>query len=106
MVPFILASMGALGGYKLGQILTDEDYPGDTVPDEVRARLIKEHVDAHGSYCTRCGKRRYDLQIDHKIPLACDGRNSLRNLQVLCAECNQKKGTIYTPWEWLTGRTK
>jgi hypothetical protein len=104
MVPIFLAGLGALGGFKLGLILTDEDYPGDSVPDNVREQLVQEHVKMHGWFCTRCAKRRIDLQVDHKIPLAANGRNSKNNLQIICAECNQKKGATYTPWESVTGR--
>jgi 5-methylcytosine-specific restriction endonuclease McrA len=104
VVPFILAGLGAVSGYRAGLVITDEDYPGDAVPDGVREKLIKGHVEQHGWNCPRCSLRRFDLQIDHKIPLAVGGRNSKNNLQILCAECNQRKGMTYTVWESLTGR--
>ena len=34
-----------------------------------------------------------DPHIDHIVPLARGGTNDLVNLQLLCAECNQKKYT-------------
>jgi 5-methylcytosine-specific restriction endonuclease McrA len=42
--------------------------------------------------CQYCG-RSDDLTIDHIVPLASGGRNSLFNLQTLCRQCNQRKGS-------------
>ena len=39
------------------------------------------------------------FEIDHKIPLSRGGTNHARNLQLLCAECNQQKGVL-TPKEF------
>lgn len=44
-----------------------------------------------GFACADCGSTGNDLQIDHVIPLAEDGDNSLENLQLLCPVCNVKK---------------
>lgn len=104
MVPVALAIAGGIAGLKLGKALIDEDYPGQNVPDSVREEMIRGHVSIHGSVCPRCERRRADLQVDHRIPIGSGGRNSRQNLQILCAECNQKKGAQYGPWEWLTGR--
>ena len=40
--------------------------------------------------CVRCGSNR-ELEYDHVIPLALGGSNTARNLQLLCAPCNQAK---------------
>jgi len=48
-----------------------------------------------GWKCQLCGfktKTRAFLHIDHKVALARGGTNEISNLQVLCAECNLKKG--------------
>lgn len=46
--------------------------------------------------CSKCGKSFDELegqpQIDHIVPLVMGGCNDLVNLQILCDECNKKKG--------------
>lgn len=43
-----------------------------------------------------CGRKLLfeDITIDHKIPLACGGADSVENLQICCLEDNQFKGSI------------
>lgn len=45
--------------------------------------------------CLHCGRRQPDivLSVDHVIPIARGGSNSIRNIQPLCLECNKKKHT-------------
>ena len=41
--------------------------------------------------CMKCGSRE-NLEIDHVVPLARGGSNRLENLQLLCRDCNRRKG--------------
>ncbi len=41
--------------------------------------------------CVRCGSRK-NLEYDHIIPVAEGGGNSERNIELLCEDCNRKKG--------------
>lgn len=67
--------LGALGHY--------------TSADIKRIRKLQHNC------CARCGKSLKNLKahIDHIVPLAKDGTNWPRNLQLLCAGCNSSKGS-------------
>ena len=44
--------------------------------------------------CQFCGRQMQyaDATIDHIVPRSRGGRHHLKNLQLLCKECNQEKG--------------
>lgn len=41
--------------------------------------------------CIDCHSQK-ELELDHIIPLSLRGANPMRNLQLLCAPCNRRKG--------------
>lgn len=44
-----------------------------------------------GGRCIDCG-RQENLEFDHIIPFGMGGANTTRNLQLLCGDCNRRKG--------------
>lgn len=46
----------------------------------------------HGRSCQACGAK-YDLTIDHILPVSRGGRTTISNLQLLCRKCNEAKDT-------------
>lgn len=62
--------------------------PGrEPIPQEVKQRVWQRD----GGSCVECGSQK-ELEFDHVIPLAMGGSNTERNLQLLCADCNRRKG--------------
>ena len=57
-----------------------------------RDSLLSELIQRDGKKCRICGSQ-YDITIDHIVPVARGGRNTLENLQLLCRVCNSRKGT-------------
>lgn len=62
-------------------------YEGRLDPDDWK-RLCEEY----GNACASCG-REGELVIDHVLPLAKGGTNTIDNIQPLCPACNRQKGT-------------
>jgi hypothetical protein len=68
------------------------DAPAASPRREAIPRAVRRVVfERDGGRCVDCGDR-FDLQYDHVIPLALGGSSAATNLQVLCGECNRRKG--------------
>ncbi|WP_051324757.1 HNH endonuclease [Candidatus Solirubrobacter pratensis] len=68
----------------------------DTLPQQPRREVIPREVrravfERDRGRCVECGSN-FDIQYDHVIPVALGGANTVANLQLLCAPCNQTKG--------------
>jgi hypothetical protein len=68
----------------------------DQLDSKARRELISQDVKVlvwqrDKGRCVECASK-LELEFDHIIPLAMGGSNTARNLQLLCASCNRRKG--------------
>ncbi len=59
----------------------------ERIPQEVRLEVWQRDA----GRCIECGIQQ-NLEFDHIIPFAMGGSNTARNLQLLCGDCNRRKG--------------
>ena len=51
---------------------------------------FKKIVERDGNMCKECGTTE-NLTIEHKIPKGIGGKDSYKNLEILCLKCNMKR---------------
>ena len=60
---------------------------------EIKEELLR-HQNGRCAYCNqKISAQLGNFDVDHKTPLARQGRDSKQNLQALCSRCNREKGT-------------
>jgi len=68
--------------------------------DKARSNRRKALIALGGENCWRCGEVD-NLTLDHIVPRSWGGNSSIHNLQLLCFECNEEKGSTiadYRPY--------
>lgn len=55
--------------------------------------------ESYGRKCLCCG-RATKLQADHVVPVCKGGGDDISNIQPLCSQCNQRKGTKATDYRY------
>jgi hypothetical protein len=59
----------------------------ETILEEVRIAVWRRDQ----GKCARCGSRE-SLEYDHIVPVSKGGSNTVRNVELLCENCNRQKG--------------
>ncbi len=62
-------------------------YERARIPEEVRIAVWRRDQ----GRCARCGSRE-NLEYDHIVPVSRGGGNTVRNIELLCQDCNRSKG--------------
>lgn len=58
----------------------------------ISADLRRKVFDRDGAVCAYCGDTAGPFHIDHRLPVAKGGKDTMNNLTVACASCNLSKG--------------
>ena len=66
--------------------VTKETSRRNAIPEAVRIAVWRRDE----GKCAKCGGRK-SLEYDHIIPVSKGGGNTVRNIELLCEECNRKK---------------
>jgi hypothetical protein len=61
------------------------------IPEQIRVEIWRRD----GGKCARCGSRE-NLEYDHIVPISQGGGNTVRNIELLCQQCNRSKGSDIT----------
>lgn len=75
----------------------------------ISGRITVPEIEAMiAAQCNKCATCKVELDstfhIDHKQPMILRGTNSIENIQILCAPCNRRKGSMsFQDWLWLNG---
>ena len=76
--------------YKRGRLPIDNKRRPFSFDEKVK--VIELNVLKYGiAMCEKCRATK-NFSIDHRVPLARGGHNGVSNLQLLCKNCNSKKG--------------
>ena len=62
-----------------------------TMNSPTKQDKIRKLRKRYGNTCMAC-KQAKRLTLDHIVPTILGGGNDMRNLQLLCYDCNQEKG--------------
>src|SRR3989338_224852 len=100
----ILIGIGVSANYLFNtskyQSLLKTDFSPTKPETGVRREGIPDNVkmfvwNRDGGRCVKCGGN-LKLEYDHIIPLSLGGSNTVRNIQLLCENCNRSKGASLT----------
>lgn len=80
------------------------DCANSRADDKITAADVRLVIERDGYKCVQCDSK-VRIELDHIVPLAKGGTNCLDNLQILCHDCNHRKGDGSKPVtnKWTTG---
>jgi len=75
--------------WKRHLVVLKENPNTQAIPEHVKAVVFQRD----GGRCQECGYSGPYIEYDHKIPRSKGGSNTVENIQLLCGQCNRKKGS-------------